>query len=197
MSDAKLLQQFVDSFSRLDDMLALDGAPAELIVKRDLDEWDRWQDESGCRDELECWQPLRIETDAEALETLYARISGRFPVLCEQLVLSFRWLEVDLGVIRLLPNLPGADLTGLTEAIYADPILADTLIPAGLVPFARAPHNYDPMCFDLNAMSALGDCPIIQFEHESILCDLKLGEHWQRWASFRDLISDVIFLNCD
>ncbi|WP_298859210.1 hypothetical protein [uncultured Gimesia sp.] len=197
MSDSKLLQQFVDSFSRLDDMLALDGAPVELIVKRDLDEWDRWQDESGCRDELEFWRPLRVETNPEALETLYARISGRFPVLYEQLVLSIRWMEVYLGVIRLLPNPPGADLTGLSKTIFDDRALTETLIPAGYVPFARAPHNYDPMCFDLNAMSARGDCPIIQFEHESILCDLKIGEHWQRWASFRDLMSDVIFLDAD
>ncbi|MCH9656548.1 MAG: hypothetical protein K0U86_14700 [Planctomycetes bacterium] len=192
MSDKKLLQQFVDSFQRLDDdMVALDGTPLELIVKREVDEWDSW------RGDLDLWEPKRIDTNPDRLEPLYSRIAGRFPVMYEQLVLSFRWLEVDLQMIRLFANPPGVNLSGLTEAIFNDPIIADVLIPAGFVPFAYAPSgNYDALCFDLNAMTSQRDCPIIQFEHESILCDLKTGERWQRWESFRDLMTEIIFLNC-
>lgn len=189
MSDQKLLQQFVESFQRLDKMIARDGTPMELLIEQEVDEWDSW------RDELK-WQPKHIKTSPETLATLYSRIAGRFPLLYEQLVLSFRWLEVDLKVIRLLGNPPGSDFTDLTEAIFNDPVIADVLIPAGFLPFARSSINYDPICFDLNAMTSQCDCPIIQFEHEAILCHLKIGEHWQRWFSLRDLMNDVIFLDC-
>lgn len=190
MSDQKLLQQFVDSFERLDEMIAPDAAPMELLIEQKMDEWDSW------RDELK-WQPKYIKTNPEILAPLYSRIAGRFPLLYEQLVLSFRWLEVDLEVIRLLGNPPGSDFTDLTEATFNDPVIAEVLIPAGFIPFARSSINYDPICFDLNTMTSQRDCPIIQFEHEAILSDFKIGKHWQCWTSFRDLMTDVIFLDCD
>jgi hypothetical protein len=67
MSDQKLLQQFVESFQRLDDMIASDDAPPELLVEQEVDEWDHW------RDELK-WQPKRIETSVETLTPLYSRM---------------------------------------------------------------------------------------------------------------------------
>ncbi|WP_299469889.1 hypothetical protein [uncultured Gimesia sp.] len=171
-------------------MIASDDAPPELLVEQEVDEWDHW------RDELK-WQPKRIETSVETLTPLYSRMGGAFPLLYEQLLLSFRWLEVDLKLIRLFANPPDPDFTGLTTEIFQDRIIADTLIPAGFIPFARSSINYDPICFDLNAMTSQRDCPILQFEHEAILCDFKIGKHWQRWASVRDLMSDVIFLDCE
>ncbi|QDT39982.1 hypothetical protein Pan241w_00350 [Gimesia alba] len=191
MSDQQLLQQFVASFQRLDDLIAPDGAPPELLVEQDVDEWDHWQAD------LKPWRPQQFETSLETLTPLYSRMGGVFPLLYERLVLSFRWLEVDLKLIRLFANPPGPDFTGLTMEIFPDQIMADTLIPAGFIPFARSSINYDPICFDLNAMTAQRDCPILQFEHEAILCQSKIGEHWQRWNSVRDLMSEIIFLDCE
>lgn len=190
MSDQKLLQQFVEAFQRFDEMIAPDGTPVELLIEQKVGEWDSWQDELK-------WHPKYIETSPKILAPLYTRIAGCFPLLYEQLVLSFRWLEVDLKVIRLLGNPPGSDFTDLTEAIFNDLVIADVLIPAGFIPFARSSINYDPICFDLNTMTSQRDCPIIQFEHEAILCDFKIGKYWQHWTSFRDLISNIIFLDCE
>ncbi|GAG22489.1 unnamed protein product, partial [marine sediment metagenome] len=69
----------------------------------------------------------------------------------------------------------------------------DVLIPEGYVPFAKGPDvNYDPICFDLNAMTHRQDCPIIQFEHGSILCHLRIGDRWKRWSSFREFAGATI-----
>ncbi len=190
MSDEKILQQFVDSFQRLDDMYAPEVTPLELIVNRDdIEGWDSWED-------TPTWQPIHVDTRSDALNLIYPRIAGQFPLMYERLILSYRWLEVDLQIVRLFANPPGTVLTGLADAIFGDRIMADILIPAGFVPFARAPdYNYDPICFNLNALTLPQDCPIIQFEHESILCHLKIGEQWTRWESFQDLMTEVIWLD--
>lgn len=187
MSDRKLLQQFVDSFARFDDMQPVEGTPAELLVVQPQPDWDSWRTPAK-------WRPIYFETNASLLAPLYTRIGGHFPELYETLVLSYRWLEVDLDVIRLFANPSGPDCSGLADEIFGDAIIADVLIPAGYVPFARSPVNYDPICFHLAAMiPETRDCPIIQFEHESILCHSRMGEQRELWPSFRDLVTEVIF----
>lgn len=187
MSDKKLLRQFLDSFQRLDDCLVFDKeVTPEMIVKRDVEDWKSW-------DELQKWQPISVKTSMDELDALYSRIGGQFPILYERLILSHRWLEVDLGIARLLANPPGPELTGLAKMVFSDPILSNVLVPAGFIPFARSTINDDPICFDLNAISPQSDCPIIQFEHEAILCHSKIGKSWQRWESFREFMTEVIF----
>lgn len=188
MSDTKLLTQFVESFARLDEMLALEEVPDELLVKPQTETWESWR-------EFSRWQPFLVETDPAELESLYQKIGGTFPPLYEQLLLSYRWLEVDLKLLRLFANPPGDKFDGLSETIFADRGLAEVLIPAGYVPFGRSSVNYDPMCFDLNNRLSAGDCPVVQFEHEAILCERQIGEQWQRWASFRDLMNEVVLLD--
>ncbi|MBL4883927.1 MAG: hypothetical protein JKY95_05255 [Planctomycetaceae bacterium] len=191
MSGLKLLRQFVDSFQRFDDMLVVDAAPLDMIIEQDTDEWDSWSNE------LSTWKPIPFETSPEALQSIYTRIAGRFPTMYEQLILSYRWFEVDLKIIRLFANPSGPGLTGLTEAIFNDRILSNVLLPAGFVPFAKAADdNYDSICFDLNKLTQ-GDCPIIQFEHEAILSHSKIGKQWKRWDSFRDLMTEVVFLEAE
>jgi len=60
------------------------------------------------------------------------------------------------------------------------------------VRFALAPDCcYDPICFDLNHYSN-GDCPIVRFEHESILMYDKIGEKKQLFPSFRKMMQAVV-----
>jgi hypothetical protein len=180
--DDDLIARFVATFKRLDDLICLPSEPSPPeLASPDSDEWDRWR-------------PATIVTDREQLENLYRKVLGPFPALYEQLVLTHRWLEVHLGTVMLLPNPPGPTLDGLAGAILGDPVLIATLLPAGLIPFGKVSGGgYDPMCFDLNA-SKRGDCPIIQVEHESILCHDRIGQTWQRYPSFRELVCETIDL---
>lgn len=182
--DDELIRRFVAAFARLDDRI---GKPGERRSSEPLD---------GANPNVErpSWHPELVVTGRAQLEPLYRRLPGRFPDLYEHLVLTHRWREIDLQIVRLLANPPGPTLSGLEDEIFCDRVLINTLVPAGFVPFGRAPDgNYDPVCFDLNSMKK-GDCPVIQFEHEAILCHDKIGQSWLRSSSFRELIYDTIEL---
>jgi hypothetical protein len=182
MRDDGLLERFVATFEQLDDLLCLpsEPPPPELACP-ESDEWDRWR-------------PAAIATGRDQLHGLYRKVPGPFPALYEQLVLTHRWLEVHLGTVMLLANPPGPTFDGLAGAMLGDPVLINTLLPAGLIPFGRVSGGgYDPMCFDLNSQKH-GDCPIIQVEHEAVLCHDRIDKTWPRYASFRELVCETIDL---
>jgi hypothetical protein len=181
--DDELIRRFVATFAQLDELGCLPSAPPppELFAGMDADG-------------SVCWRPAVIATPREQLHELYRRVPGPFPALYEELVLNYRWLEVDLQTARLLANPPGPTLDGLADEMLGDPVLINTLLPAGFIPFGKATDLcYDPMCFDLDSRQG-DDCPIVQLEHESILCHDKIGASWQRFPSFRDLMCETIDL---
>jgi hypothetical protein len=180
--DDDLIARFVATFERLDDLICLPSEPPPLELKSpDSDGWDRWR-------------PAAIATGRDQLDTLYRKVPGPFPALYERLVMSYRWLEVHLGTAMLLGNPPGPTLDCLAGAILRDTVLINTLLPAGLIPFGKVSGGgYDPMCFDLNA-GKRDDCAIVQVEHESVLCHDRIGQTWQRYPSFHDLVCETIDL---
>jgi len=192
--ESKLIDRFVASFERVEedelDCFHYGSPPHELIVG---------PASIGGQNDFR-WRPKAISTPAAALDIVHARV-GALPQLYEQLVLSYRWLEVDLRVCRLLENPPGDDLQladGMfDDGMFADPVMNDTLLPAGFARFAKAPEMcYDPICFDLNRM-VNGDCPIMRFEHESILMYDKIGDHEQIFDSFGELMVAVLNIEHD
>ena len=97
MTDAQLIDQFVRAFEKLDDLLSCRAIPPELDDGMDDSQWATPK-----------WRPAAIVTDPAGSVDVYERLPGRFPPLYEQLVLSYRWLEVELdGVVSLLPILQG------------------------------------------------------------------------------------------
>jgi hypothetical protein len=91
--------------------------------------------------------------------------------------------------LRLLANPPGPTLRGLAECIAADPAFVDVLFPLRLVPFGKAGSSYDPVCFDLASRVSDADCRIVRVEHESVLCDNRVGDTWVVSDSFRSLVA--------
>jgi hypothetical protein len=136
--NAELIDKFIASFEcaavNLDFFEDLDAVAAKLAVGP--------TDDYGQRQ----WRPLRVRTDATALEPLYAKLPARFPPLYEELVLSYRWADVDLGTFTLLANPPGGDLTGLLHRISGDKGLWDTLIPNGSSRSERGPISISIRC---------------------------------------------------
>lgn len=157
--------------------------PPELSAGVDPEDWETIR-----------WRPARIDTPRDALCILRERAGADLPRLFEHLILSYRWLEVDLQVVRLFENPPATDLKPLYDRMFADRVLNNTLIPARYVRFALAPNDYDPICFDLNHYQN-GDCPIVRFEHESILCHDKIGDSQQIFPSFRKLMQAVVAID--
>jgi hypothetical protein len=181
--DEQLLTEFVDSFAKLDDMIVwnLDDAAPELQAGR-IGNHDRWR-------------PNRKQTDPEMLIPLYHRLRCRFPPLYERLVLSYRWLNVELELLELFGNPPEEGFNLLADQIFRDPIFVDVLIPQGFIPFGRAAgDNYDPICFDTKRPTIHDDYPIVRFEHESILCNGRIGDVEVIAPSFRSVVDEVIAL---
>ena len=180
-NDSGLLHRFVETFAQLDDLEWHSDSPLPAALTP-----------LGPADSTtQRWQPAQINTPVNALKDI-RRDQRALPELFEQLVTSYRWLDVDLGVCRLLPNYPADDLTPLSREMFKDPVLNNTLLPARLIRFAKAPFGcYDPICFDLSR-AAEQDCPIVRVNHETILSDISLGDVTTIFDSFRELVVAVI-----
>jgi hypothetical protein len=133
-SDESLLGKFASAFGVLDELIFFPQMTNDGVLPKELG--------SVVGDSLaqiQQWRPAAIQTDADALAAVYTAIVHRFPPLYEHLILSYRWLEVDLqDAVTLLPNPPGGDLSKLLAKITADPIFVKVLFPLGLIPFGRA-----------------------------------------------------------
>lgn len=181
-----LLSQFVAGFATLNDMRAdevIDPVAWQLSVGE--------PDQYGCK----TWRAAKTETDRSLLDPLYSKIPARFPPLYEQLVLSYRWAEIDLVTYRLRANPPGPDLTGLFEEISVDDFLFQTLVRHGYVPFGKGPDvDYDPVCFDLSSRKKNGDYRIVKIDHEEILCNERIKPVGELAQSFEELAVQTIEL---
>jgi hypothetical protein len=168
-----LVDAFVSTFPRLEDGLWYTHEhppPPEFAQGIDPEDWDRI-----------LWHPAHSVTEKECLRPILDQLQRPLPKLYEHLVLNYRWPEVTLHRIRLKANLPGLDLSGLARELFADPAFNSPLVSHGYLPFAFGAEgdewSYDPVCFDLNALNQYGDCPILRFEHESILSFDKVARH--------------------
>jgi hypothetical protein len=180
-----LIDRFVASFEELDDMSAnelLDPVAWQLATG----ELDRY----GCKR----WRPIRMNTARAALEPIYAKLPAAFPPLYEQLVLSYRWAEVDLQSYRLLANPAGPTLSGLLEEMSKDSAIWNGLRAAGYVQFGKGPDmDYDPVCFDFARRKKSRDCRIVKIDHEEILCHDRVKVVAELAASFEQLVLRTIY----
>lgn len=148
MTDELLLERFVASFEKLDELTAWDSDPIakHLAVGN--------PDQHGFKH----WRPVAVNTPASLLDPLYAKLPARLPKLYERLVISYRWAEVELKTFTLLANPPGPDLSGLLQQMSRDTALWDSLLPAGYIQFGKGPDiDYDPVCFDIKSRKKNGD----------------------------------------
>jgi hypothetical protein len=134
--------------------------------------------------------PQRVDTPQEVLEELRAALPGRLPPLYERLLLSYRWPEAEVdGRLRLLPNPIDSGPSGLLAAMQGDQVLWAELIPRGMVQFGKGPGIcYDPVCFDLRRRAKNGDCPVLQLDHEALLCYSRIEIVAELAPSFRALV---------
>jgi len=182
--DELLLEQLVASFDKLDEMLAVEELnPIDWkLPAGELDQFGRKR-----------WRPAKVDTERQALDSMYSQLPARFPPVFELLVLSYRWDVVDLKLFRLLPNPPGPDLTGLLKEMSKDRSLWDFLLPRGYIQFGKGPDfDYDPVCFDISSRKKNGDYGIVTIDHEEILCNKKLKVVAKLAPSFEELVNMVI-----
>ena len=139
------------------------------------------------------WRPREVATSRAALEPVYQALPGPFPPLFEELLLSYRWATVDLDAVELLANPLSPALNGFVDQVLRDRGLADALLPKGLLQFARkGAARYDPICFVTSKRRNGGDCPIVQVDHEEILCHGRVKILREVAPTFRALVEMVL-----
>jgi hypothetical protein len=184
VAETELLERFVASFEKLDEMSAfpeIDPFAYELRFGQ-TDQFGQIQ-----------WRPSKTVAEPRLLDPLYARLPARFPPLYERLVLSYRWAEVDLGSFTLLANPAGADLSGLLAEVEKDKGLTESLIPAGYIKFGKGPDmDYDPVCFDIKARTKRKDYRIVKIDHEEILCNYRVKVVAELAPSLEELVRQTI-----
>jgi hypothetical protein len=186
MKDEELLESYVATFPRLDEMVVdvVWFPPAMPLVVADSDLSD-----------FKYWKPMKVKTSPTRLDEIYARLPARFPKLFEQMVLSYRWAEVDLGTYTLLANPPGPTLGGLLRQMSQAPALWEVLIPAGFIQFGKGPDlDYDPVCFDIKTRKQGDDCRIVKIDHEEILCNNRIKVVAELAPTFYQLVLQTIEL---
>lgn len=189
MTDRDLVERFVATFEVLDERVLTHRELAEphwsgdigplVVPPPDPDDWPEWI-------------PIPDNLPRDALQHLYHRLPGPLPPLYEELILSWRWAEVEVSRFRLIANLPPG-LEGLITGITTDSTLLEALAPAGFVQFGKGSDiDYDPVCFDLGSRESDGDCRVVKFDHEEILCNRRLVEVRTLAPTFRRLMETVI-----
>jgi len=74
--ESLLVERFVASFEKLDDMTAWDhDSVACQLVTGDPNQFGHRR-----------WQPTKVDTDLEMLEPIYSKLPARFPPIFERLV---------------------------------------------------------------------------------------------------------------
>jgi hypothetical protein len=184
MAEDRLIERFVASFEKLDEMAAfgeIDPVVRQLAAGSP-DQYGRLR-----------WRPMKTQTDPSQLELLLTKLPARFPPLFEELVLSYRWAEVDLQSFTLLANPPGPDLSGLLKEMSKAPALWGRLLPAGYIQFGRGPNiEYDPVCFDIRSRTKRKDYRIVIVDHEEILCNNRIKVVAELAPSFERLLVQTI-----
>ena len=115
--------------------------------------------------------------------------AGRFPPLCEQLVLLYRWADGRSGFVsfagqsrRLRPD--GASRgSGERRRTQGEP---DS---PGFIQFGQGPDvDYDPVCFDIKPQTPRKDYRIVKLDHKEILCHHRAKVVAEIAPSFEQLV---------
>ena len=184
----------ITSISMIDDFICAFNKHADLYV---IDEFHRDTKPFVVAEKNDLgfkkWRPLRFYTPPEKLDEIYQTTKGRFPKLFEELLLSYRWLEVDLTYITLLPNLVSEDLKGFLYEIKKDKFMSKVLLENNFIQFAKGPGgNYDPICFEVDNKKEINDYRIVQIDHEELLCKERIKIVKEISKSMHELMKKII-----
>jgi hypothetical protein len=182
--DAELLGRFVAAFGTWDELVELHHEVLPELRAPHLPEFP---------DDYTPWRPIPSKTPSAAADELERFLPGPLPPLFRELVLNYRYLEVDLGRYRLLSNPPSASLHGLKSAMFRDEFLSSVLLRHGFIQFGKGPDvNYDPVCFDTSQRRSRDEMAVVRLDHEEILCYERIVVVERLAASFRELVEETI-----
>ncbi len=100
----------------------------------------------------------------------------RFPPSFRSLITRYAFLPFEAGPLWFFANTGQDVYYELRTSIFKDEFLSGHLLKGGYLQFGRPQEEtqYDPACFDMTKRDKSGEAPIVQIDHEGILCDSKV-----------------------
>ena len=140
------------------------------------------------------WYSWRIKSSAEApwLDAFESKLFKPLPPTFRSLVRRYAFMGFEIGKVLMCPNTGTAVDGEFANYVGSDKRLQEVLIPAGCLHFARlGTGDYDPICFDTNRGHGR-EYPIVQVDHEEILCNRRLKVVAELAPSFRRLVEEYL-----
>jgi hypothetical protein len=136
--------------------------------------------------------PIREEENGSRLRIFEEKLPKRLPQSFESFLSRYSFPAFDVLGISFFGW--DSDSNGyIGEASAAKGSLSELLIPAGYVQIGRPDTgNFDVICFDFNRKSQNREYPIVQVDHEGILCNWKVRVSGERWPSFIKLVDSAL-----
>lgn len=109
------------------------------------------------------------------IENLEERLGFQIPAAYRSMVTRYIFPAFEFRDVFFFANTPeGTAFREFRDRVYLDECMSPKLLSAGYLQFGNPYEtNYDPVCFDMNRASET-DAPIVQIDHEWILCDDKI-----------------------
>jgi hypothetical protein len=132
----------------------------------------------------------RAVSSTEAIE---AKLGHRFPPTYRSLVTRYEFGPFEAGKLMLFGSVERTEMFDLPYALFKDDAIYTATSRAGFVQFGHPYwYNYDPVCFDTTHRSSSGECPIIQVDHEEILCHDRIRVLGKLFSSFREYAEGIV-----
>jgi hypothetical protein len=136
--------------------------------------------------------PIRRANNAQRLLSFEEKLPKRLPQSFESLLSRRSFPAFDVVGITFFEWDSEANQY-LVEASAPKNSLSELLIPAGYVQIGRPDTgDFDAICFDLNREAQNREYPIVQVDHEEILCNSKVRVTGELWPSFVKLVESAL-----
>lgn len=181
MNTDKLIDEFVDAINTSQLLpLSFDEVPEYLRIGN--------QDEYG-----EFHWKISLNNCSKWVDKLKLKLPYELPKSYLSLITRYAFPILELKPAMLYANTGKDVFNELSKSIFKDKFMSEFLFKNGFVQLG-VPYtgNYDPICFDCRKKVKNYEYPIVQLDHEMILCREKIKINKEIAPSFRSFIEASI-----
>jgi hypothetical protein len=176
------LNTLIDSF-----VYAVNSTPRESMLQEDVPAFLR----DGDPDKLGYLRWNICKADFKCLIDAFGqKVARRLPSSYYSFISRYAFPAFQLGPIFFFGNTGDDTKWELSRRIFKDEFMSSRLLQSWYLQIGN-PHKYnnDPICFDTKKGT---ECPIVQIDHEEILCNSRIKVIREIAPSFRNFVQDFI-----
>lgn len=141
-----------------------------LLPPDDVPEFLREAAPPGAGAGLVAWAIRAAPSPCRWVDEFEARLPGRLPRSYRSLIARYLFPSFESGQVILFANTGAVVHDDLVRAVFRDSRIWTPLLTAGFAQFGRpADGSYDPVAFDLNRRTNMGESAVVRLDHEAAL----------------------------